>query len=95
MDVLRAVGIEADGIVGHSVGELGCSYMDGCFTAEQMVLSAYFRGRASLETKLIKGLMAAVGKFVRCNFFCVCCHSALVILSVILNLYVTLPCHIS
>ncbi|KDR18643.1 hypothetical protein L798_06624, partial [Zootermopsis nevadensis] len=61
VDVLRAAGIEADGIVGHSVGELGCSYMDGCFTAEQMVLSAYFRGRASLETKLIKGLMAAVG----------------------------------
>jgi malonyl CoA-acyl carrier protein transacylase len=75
VDVLRAVGIEADGIVGHSVGELGCSYMDGCFTAEQMVLAAYYRGRASLETKLIKGLMAAVGKFVRCNFFHISCHS--------------------
>jgi fatty acid synthase len=60
---MRAVGIEPDGIVGHSVGELGCAYMDGCFTAEQMVLAAYFRGCASLETELIKGLMAAVGKF--------------------------------
>ncbi|XP_069675888.1 fatty acid synthase-like [Periplaneta americana] len=58
---MNAVGIEADGIVGHSVGELGCSYMDGCFTAEQMVLAAYFRGRASIETELIDGLMAAVG----------------------------------
>ena len=63
MDILRAVGIEPDGIVGHSVGELGCSYVDGCFTAEQMVLAAYYRGRASLETELVKGLMAAVGTF--------------------------------
>jgi fatty acid synthase len=60
---MRAAGIEPDGIVGHSVGELGCSYMDGCFTAEQMLLAAYYRGRASLETELIKGLMAAVGEF--------------------------------
>jgi hypothetical protein len=53
------------------VGELGCAYVDGCFTAEQMVLAAYYRGRASLETELIKGLMAAVGKFtdvINCNF---------------------------
>ena len=63
VDVLRAVGIEPDGIVGHSVGELGCAYVDGCFTAEQMVLAAYYRGRASLETELVKGLMATVGKF--------------------------------
>jgi len=63
VDVLRAVGIEPDGIVGHSVGEFGCAYMDGCFTAEQMLLTAYYHGRASLETEFIKGLMAAVGKF--------------------------------
>jgi fatty acid synthase len=66
VDVMRAVGIEPDGIVGHSVGELGCSYMDGCFTAEQMLLAAYYRGRASVETELVKGLMAAVGKFTGC-----------------------------
>ena len=63
VDVLRAVGIEPDGIVGHSMGELGCAYVDGCFTAEQMVLAAYYCSRASLETELIKGIMAAVGKF--------------------------------
>ena len=63
VDILRAVGIEPDGIVGHLVGELGCAYVDGCFTAEQMVLAAYYLGRASLETELIKGLMTAVGKF--------------------------------
>jgi fatty acid synthase len=50
---------------------LGCAYADGCFTAEQMVLAAYYRGCVSLETELIKGLMAAVGKFtdlIKCNF---------------------------
>jgi fatty acid synthase len=72
VDILKAVGIEADGIVGHSVGELGCSYMDGSFTAEQMVLAAYYRGHASLEAKLIQGLMAAVGRSVSCNFLHVC-----------------------
>ncbi|XP_018570431.1 fatty acid synthase-like [Anoplophora glabripennis] len=60
-DVLRAIGIEPDGIIGHSVGELGCAYADGCMTAEQMILSAYSRGRASIEVSLIKGMMAAIG----------------------------------
>ncbi|NP_001037478.1 p270 [Bombyx mori] len=60
-DVLKSVGIEPDHIIGHSVGELGCAYADGCFTAEQMILSAYSRGLASVETTLIKGSMAAVG----------------------------------
>jgi fatty acid synthase len=62
VDVLKAVGIEPDGIVGHSMGELGCAYADGCFTAEQTVFAAYYHGRAFLETDLINGLMAAVGK---------------------------------
>lgn len=47
--------------LGHSVGELGCAYADGCLTAEEMILSAYSRGRVSLETPFIKGSMAAVG----------------------------------
>ncbi|CAK1541813.1 unnamed protein product [Leptosia nina] len=60
-DVLKTIGIEPDYIIGHSVGELGCAYADGCFTAEQMILSAYSRGLASVETPFIKGSMAAVG----------------------------------
>ncbi|CAH2052769.1 unnamed protein product, partial [Iphiclides podalirius] len=60
-DVLNTIGIKPDYIIGHSVGELGCAYADGCFTAEQMILSAYCRGLASLETPFIKGSMAAVG----------------------------------
>ncbi|KAL3278583.1 hypothetical protein HHI36_016128 [Cryptolaemus montrouzieri] len=60
-DVLHSIGISPDGIIGHSVGELGCAYADGCLTAEQMILCAYSRGRASLEADLIPGMMAAIG----------------------------------
>lgn len=62
MDVLNTIGIHPDGIVGHSVGELGCAYADGTFTAEQTVLAAYWRGRCILESKLPLGAMASVGK---------------------------------
>lgn len=60
-DVLTSLGIVPDGMVGHSVGELGCAYADNCFTAEQTVLAAYWRGRSILDTDLIPGQMAAVG----------------------------------
>lgn len=46
---------------GHSMGEMGCAYADGCATAEEMMLAAYYRGLVSVETPLIKGAMAAVG----------------------------------
>lgn len=45
------------------MGELGCAYCDGALTAEEMILCAYSRGKASLEATLIKGMMAAVGKY--------------------------------
>lgn len=61
VDILNVLGIVPDYIIGHSVGELGCAYADGCFTAEEMILSAYSRGLASIETELIRGAMAAVG----------------------------------
>ena len=61
VDFLREMGIEADGIVGHSVGELGCAYGDGVFDAKQMLLAAYWRGKCVEDAKLPRGLMAAVG----------------------------------
>ena len=61
VDVLRTLNLSPDLIIGHSVGELGCAYADECFTAEQMVLAAYSRGLVSVQTKVIKGSMAAVG----------------------------------
>lgn len=60
-DVLKALGIEPDGIIGHSVGEVGCAYADGTFSVEQTILTAYSRGRAILESKLPAGGMAAIG----------------------------------
>nr|XP_032526695.1 fatty acid synthase-like [Danaus plexippus plexippus] len=60
-DILRELGIFPDKIIGHSVGELGCAYADGCFTAEEMILSAYSRGLVSVQTPFIRGSMAAVG----------------------------------
>jgi len=60
-NVLRACNIEPDGIVGHSVGELGCAYADGAFDERQMILSAYWRGRCVEQHQVEAGLMAAVG----------------------------------
>ena len=60
-DILKSLGFVPDLIIGHSVGELGCAYADGCFSAEEMILSAYSRGMTSLEAKVSRGSMAAVG----------------------------------
>ncbi|RUS90834.1 hypothetical protein EGW08_001453, partial [Elysia chlorotica] len=61
VDLLTAMDIKPDGIVGHSVGELGCAYADGSLTAEETVLAAYWRGRCISEATLPAGKMAAVG----------------------------------
>ncbi|XP_037293598.1 fatty acid synthase [Manduca sexta] len=60
-DVLKELEIVPDNVIGHSVGELGCAYALGCLTAEEMVLAGYYRGLISVEEKLPKGAMAAVG----------------------------------
>lgn len=65
VDVLKTLGIEPDGIVGHSVGELGCAYADGAMTADETVLAAYWRGRCVAEAKLPVGGMAAIGKTIQ------------------------------
>ncbi|KAI8423488.1 hypothetical protein MSG28_012603 [Choristoneura fumiferana] len=61
VDVLREVGVCPDGILGHSVGENGCAYADDALTADQAVLSAYWRARSIAEAALPLGAMAAVG----------------------------------
>ncbi|KAJ9584288.1 hypothetical protein L9F63_021357, partial [Diploptera punctata] len=61
VDMMNALGIKPDGMVGHSVGELGCAYADGCLSLKEMILSAYYRGKASLQAELIPGFMAAIG----------------------------------
>ena len=62
VDLLTSMNIRPEGIVGHSVGELGCGYADGSLTAEETVLAAYWRGRCIRESNLPPGGMAAVGK---------------------------------
>ena len=62
IDLLTALEIIPNGMIGHSVGELACAYADGCFTSEQMILVAYYRGVISKQTEVVHGTMAAVGK---------------------------------
>ncbi|KAL1470633.1 hypothetical protein MTO96_040322 [Rhipicephalus appendiculatus] len=61
VDVLQALGIQPDGMLGHSAGEVACAYADGCFTAEQALLAAYWRGRCLETSYAFDGAMAAVG----------------------------------
>ena len=61
VNCLRRLGVSPDGIVGHSVGELGCSYADECFTAAETLLAAYHRGKCVEEAQLKLGAMAAIG----------------------------------
>ena len=72
--MLTAVDIRADGVIGHSVGELGCAYADGCLTAEETVLAAYWRGRSISEgyAYLPPGKMAAVGMCSFCSLKSFC-----------------------
>ena len=66
MDILSAIGLSPDGVIGHSVGELGCGYADGSLTARETILAAYWRGRCILDAELESGAMAAVGKSTSC-----------------------------
>ena len=47
--MLSSIGIKPDGIVGHSLGEVGCGYADGCLTAEGAVLAAYWSSDFSFD----------------------------------------------
>ncbi len=60
VDLLRAAGLEPEGLVGHSLGEIACGYADGAIDAAQAVLAAYWRGRAITEAPATRGQMAAV-----------------------------------
>ena len=61
-DVLNALDIIPDGIIGHSFGEIVAAYADRCLTTEEALLISYLRGSVVANDKHIpKGLMAAVG----------------------------------
>jgi len=60
---MRSLGVEPDGMVGHSIGEQVCAYADGGLTAEEAAVAAYWRGRCISEANLPEGGMAAVGEW--------------------------------
>ncbi|GAB6033129.1 hypothetical protein CHUAL_012739 [Chamberlinius hualienensis] len=61
VNTLKAIGVEPDGIIGHSVGELACAYADGCFTEEQLIEVAYWRSILTMKHVPTTGGMAAIG----------------------------------
>ena len=60
-ELLKAVGIEPDYLVGHSLGELVLCYADGALTLEQCMLVAYLRSMCTIDADIPSGAMAAVG----------------------------------
>ncbi|XP_072763279.1 fatty acid synthase-like isoform X1 [Anoplolepis gracilipes] len=60
VDLLTSIGITPDIIMGHSIGELICGYVDGCLTAEETITLAYYAGLAFFKSKIVDGLMAEI-----------------------------------
>ncbi|KAG5669844.1 hypothetical protein PVAND_000135 [Polypedilum vanderplanki] len=60
-DLLNALEIKPTFIIGHSVGEIGCAYADGCLSAEEALLIAFKRAKVNQEANIMKGAMAAIG----------------------------------
>ena len=61
VELLKAVGIEPDGLVGHSLGELVLCYADGALLLEECMQMAYWRIRCVMDAEIPKGAMATVG----------------------------------
>ena len=61
-DLLTSTGIECDGMIGHSFGEILCAYADHCLTQQQALLVAYYRGVAYLDERTTDAQMLVVGK---------------------------------
>ena len=61
-EVLKALDITPDGIIGHSFGEVACAYADGCLSTRDAMITTYVRGAITENDKsLPKGLMAVCG----------------------------------
>ncbi|EFN81866.1 Fatty acid synthase [Harpegnathos saltator] len=61
IDLLTSVNIVPDYVIGNSIGELCCGYVTGEFTAEQVILSAYYIGLALSEVKTIQCAKVDIG----------------------------------
>src|SRR3546814_8664136 len=59
--VWKEVGVEPEGFLGHSAGEIAAGYLDGALTLRQAILVAYWRNEVIARATLGKGSMYAVG----------------------------------
>ena len=60
-EVMKAIDITPDGIIGHSFGEIACAYADGCLSTRDAMIVTYSRGMTENDKQIPKGLMAVVG----------------------------------
>ena len=61
VELLKAVGIKPDGLIGHSLGELVLCYADGALSLEQCMQMAYWRIKCVIDADIPDGAMATVG----------------------------------
>ena len=62
IEVMKALDITPDGIIGHSFGENACAYADGCITTREAMVITVIRGIVTETEKNIgTGLMAVCG----------------------------------
>ena len=59
-DLLREWGILPQTVIGHSSGEIGAAYAAGHLTANQAIMTAFYRGRAVSRSQSV-GAMVVVG----------------------------------
>lgn len=52
VDLLTHIGIVPDYMMGYSIGELICEYVDERFTVEETILTAYYVGVMFEQSKL-------------------------------------------
>ena len=60
-EVMKAIDITPDGIIGHSFGEIACAYADGCLSTREALIISCTRGVVEKDPKIPRGLMAVVG----------------------------------
>lgn len=61
VDLIRWLGVEPAGIIGHSVGEYGAAYAAEAGTAEQIIELVYYLGKFNNELHTNRGAMASIG----------------------------------
>ena len=57
-EVMKALDIIPDGIIGHSFGEIACAYADGCLSTKEALIVTHLRGVITENDKnIVKGAM--------------------------------------